>query len=80
MSKMGDLMIDIQEDISLGVLSFKQIAEKHNVPTSWVDAAWEALCEQELLEDQHFNEGFDNYKDLGDSWYDDQYELDTDYV
>lgn len=63
MSNMSNLMTALQEDIALGVLSFYQIADKHGVPTSWVNEAWEALCEQELLEDQHFNDGFDNHKD-----------------
>lgn len=63
MSNMSNLMTALQEDIALGVLSFYQIADKHGVPTSWVNEAWEDLCEQELLEDQHFNDGFDNHKD-----------------
>jgi hypothetical protein len=46
MSKMANLMIEIQEDIGAGVLSFAAIAKKHNVPMDWVDAAWDDLCEQ----------------------------------
>jgi len=39
MSKMGDLLISIQEDLSAGRLSFQEIATKYDVPMSWVDAA-----------------------------------------
>ena len=51
MSKMSELMIDIQEDIQLGVLSFPQIAAKYKVPASWVTEAWDELCEQEAEEE-----------------------------
>ena len=61
MSKMSELMIDIQEDIQLGVLSFPAIAAKHHVPLSWVNEAWEALCEQEAEEELR-----DNAEDLAD--------------
>lgn len=37
MSKMSDLVLSIQEDLEKGVLSFAEIAQKHEVPTSWVD-------------------------------------------
>jgi hypothetical protein len=47
-----NVMVDIQNDIIVGILSFKSIAEKHNVPFSWVNVAWDVLCEQE-------NEDFD---------------------
>ena len=60
---MSELIIDIQEDIELGVLSFRSIAKKHNVPISWVTNAWDLLCEQEQQ-----NQTYDN-------WYDEQYEL-----
>jgi len=36
MSKMGELLYEIQEDLAAGILSFKAIAEKHDVPLSWV--------------------------------------------
>jgi hypothetical protein len=36
MSKMGELLYEIQEDLAAGILSFKAIAEKHDVPVSWV--------------------------------------------
>lgn len=37
MSRMSELMIDIAEEIEIGELYFKQIAQKFNVPLSWVD-------------------------------------------
>ena len=39
MSKIGDLMISIQEEIESGFLSFEQIAAKYDAPLSWVDEA-----------------------------------------
>ena len=36
MSKMSELVYDIQEDLAAGILSFKAIAEKYDVPLSWV--------------------------------------------
>ena len=87
---MRDLIIDIQEEIILGVLSFAEIAQKYEVPMSWVNQAWDILCEQEAEAEQFFDQGFHDelerdhdepYEpDYGDSWYDDQYELDADYI
>ena len=82
---MRDLIIGIQEDIQLGVLCFADIARKHNVPVSWVDEAWNMLCEQEAAAEHnhdHLERDCDEaYEpDYADSWYDEQYELDTDYV
>jgi len=37
MSRVSELMIDIAEEIERGDLSFNQIAQKYNVPLSWVD-------------------------------------------
>lgn len=37
MSRMSDLILDIQEDIEAGILSFADIAKKYEVPLSWVD-------------------------------------------
>lgn len=37
MSRMSDLMVDIAEEIMRGDLSFAEIAQKYNVPISWVD-------------------------------------------
>lgn len=44
---MHSLIVDIQTEIQLGVLSFSEIAQKFEVPTSWVNEAWDLLCEQE---------------------------------
>ena len=44
---MRDLVIDIQSDILAEVLSFQEIAQKHEVPVAWVNEAWDMLCEQE---------------------------------
>lgn len=56
MSKMSDLILDIYEDIERGELSFQQIANKYEVPLSWVDSAYEEvkLMYQEL-EDYELN-------------------------
>lgn len=40
MSKMGELVYAIQEDIDAGILSFGAIAEKHDVPRSWVEEVY----------------------------------------
>jgi hypothetical protein len=39
MSKISDLMIDLQEEIESGFLTFEQIAAKYEVPLNWVDEA-----------------------------------------
>lgn len=36
---MKDLIIDLMEEIERGELGFQQIADKFNVPFSWVDIA-----------------------------------------
>ena len=79
---MRDLIIDIQNDILAGVLSFAEIAVKHEVPTSWVNEAWDLLCEQEA--EAQANQSYDELErdhdepyepELNDSWYEDQYDL-----
>ena len=37
MSKVAQLVFDIQDEIEKGELSFSQIAQKFEVPLSWVD-------------------------------------------
>ncbi len=37
MSRMAELMLDISDEINLGELSFAEIADKFEVPLSWVD-------------------------------------------
>jgi len=82
--QISSLMIDIQSDIIDGFLSFAQIAQKHNVSLNWVNSAWDFLCEQETEIEQtaahnHLERDHDEpYEhDLGDSWYDDQYDIDV---
>ena len=62
MSRMGDLMIDIQNDIELGVLTFHQIADKHLVPFSWVnEAAMEMIREaydNDYIVDNDYNDDY----------------------
>lgn len=40
---MSDLLIDIQEDLDEGILSFAEIATKHDVPVTWVIEAVENM-------------------------------------
>jgi len=35
-SRMSELLIDIQEDLDEGILSFAEIAAKYEVPVTWV--------------------------------------------
>lgn len=78
---MRDLISDIQQDIQLGVLSFREIAEKHNVPFAWVNEAWDMLCEEEDQAKRYAHDSLERdygepYEpDYGDSWYEDQYDL-----
>lgn len=51
MSKMANLMIDIQDEIELGELTFRQIADKFEVPLSWVDEAARELADSYSDED-----------------------------
>ena len=46
MSRMSDLSIDIQDDIAAGLLSFQEIAAKHNVPFTWVDEVASEMANQ----------------------------------
>ena len=50
MSKMSELHFDITKEIVLGQLSFREIAEKFEVPFHWVDAvAQEIAAEDEAI-------------------------------
>ena len=51
MGKVKNLVFDIEDDIRLGVLSFKQIAEKYSVSAYVVEMVWEQMCEQEFQEE-----------------------------
>ncbi len=68
---MRDLIIDLQAEIQLGVLSFAEIAQKYEVPTSWVNEAWNLLCEQEAEAEQ-----FAGYHDELERDHDEPYEPD----
>ena len=59
---MGYLLLDVQDDISMGVLSFNAIAKKYGVPLHWVEQVWDNLCEQELASDPHVVQGFNEYR------------------
>ena len=43
MSRMSDLLIDIQEDLEEGILSYAEIAAKYEVPVTWVIEAVENM-------------------------------------
>ena len=45
LSRMSDLAIDIQTDLEQGILSYAEIAYKHEVPLSWVDEVAENILE-----------------------------------
>jgi hypothetical protein len=64
MSRMSDLMLDIQNDIELGELTFHQIADKYLVPFSWVDEAAKELMAQYAEVDSYVieNDYFDDYE------------------
>lgn len=51
MGKVKNLVFDIEDDLRLGVLSFKQIAEKYSISIDVVNAVWEQLCEQEFQDE-----------------------------
>lgn len=65
---MRDLIIDIQNDILLGILGFADIARKYEVPVSWVNEAWDMLCEQEAqaAPDSYLESMYEDQYDLGD--------------
>jgi hypothetical protein len=46
MSKVGELVYAIQEDLDAGILSFASIAEKHGIPVQWVEVVNEEYVEQ----------------------------------
>ena len=47
MSKMSDLHLSLVEEIVLGKLSFREIAEKYEVPFSWVDTVAQEIAEED---------------------------------
>ena len=77
MSKMNALIIEIQEEIEKGELSFRQIADKFEVPFEWVDEAARELTEMygdEFETDDGYalaSAGFgtdEDYGSFGDEW------------
>jgi hypothetical protein len=46
MSKMSQLVLDIQQEIERGELSFREIALKYEVPFDWVDSIAIDLVQQ----------------------------------
>jgi hypothetical protein len=59
----SSLINNVQDDIRIGVLSFKAIANKYGITTSDVNLVWDQLCETEFAEDENLVEGFNNYRD-----------------
>lgn len=45
------LVNKIEDDIRLGVISFKQIAIKHDVSYHFVNLIWEMMCVHEFAEE-----------------------------
>jgi uncharacterized protein (DUF433 family) len=52
MSAMGRLVVDVEEEISLGNLSFKQIAAKYNISLDDVYTILDQYLQQMSMEDQ----------------------------
>jgi hypothetical protein len=50
MSKVKNVVFDIQNEIRLNQLPFRSIAEKHDVPVYFVEQIWEEMCETEFAE------------------------------
>lgn len=82
MSKIGDLVISIQNEIMDGKLSFAEIAAKFEVPASWVDEVVNEMIESEvslfpeptLEECMEFDRGWQQAKD--ESYFDSVAHLD----
>ena len=67
MSAFRDIVIDIQDDIEQGDLSFQQIALKYDVSLREVEQLARDLADE-------FAQGEEYYPDP-DSWYEEQYDL-----
>lgn len=50
MSKVSDLVMDIQDAIREGYLSFREIAQRFEVPYDWVTTVAEEMAEEEFGE------------------------------
>ena len=76
MSRMKDLLIDIQETIEAGKLSFPEIADLYGVAYADVMLAWEDLCAQYDNDPRSHPALGDSDRDRGiydDSWADIEY-------
>lgn len=60
MSRMNDVMIDLQDAIRRGEHSMEEIARIYDVPRSWVDLALGEVLEQYRLEDMDMGDIFLN--------------------
>ena len=58
MSKMSDLMIEIENLIVDGQLSFSQIADNLGVPIDWVDTVATELMDRWAVEDGETDDGY----------------------
>ena len=59
MSRMKNLMIDLQDAIRRGDHSFAEIARIYNVPQSWVDLALAEVLEQDSYDDSWLESRYD---------------------
>ena len=50
MGKMKSLYLDIKDDLCQEILSMAAIAQKHEVPFSWVQEVWDELCVEEAID------------------------------
>ncbi len=74
MSQLRDLVQDLQDEVERGELSFPEIANKYEVPLSWVYEAHESV---QSFHDELERDHDERYEpDYDDPWYDEQYELD----
>ncbi len=78
MSRMRDLVSDIQMEIECGELTFSEIAVKFSVPTSWVDEAYDMLQEQYAEEDARPGSDYDECWPDPDSEYENRYDIEFD--
>jgi hypothetical protein len=59
MSKMKDVMIDLQDAIRKGDHSFADIARIYRVPRDWVDLALAEVLEQDRYDDSWLESRYD---------------------
>ena len=46
MGRLSDLIFEMVEDIEAGELSFREIAQKYDVPASFVDEVWQGFVKE----------------------------------